>query len=251
MSGKLDGPATSPDELSANCHRTQFMTDYERWDTLDSKTLYRDRWIEFRVEKCQTSQGAIVDAFHIIDYPLWVNAVVITDAWEVVLLREYRHGVRRQMLGIPSGYVESTDEGPHAAMVRELREETGYEAPYWHEVSRVYANASNQTNEVVTYLALDARKSASVARDATESISVSLVQVQEFLTSLRSYVFQMQALHVAAVLASLAWICEDDDTVRERVGLAVERRLQDPRRGGRLAGRLGCSAGQGSRGSGR
>ena len=213
----------SEDRHPESDSRIQSDSDIERWETLDSKTLYRDRWVKFRVEKCRTPRGALVDAYHIIDYPLWVNAVVITKSQDVLLLREYRHGVHKHLLGIPSGYVEASDASPQAAMDRELREETGYEASCWHEVSRVYANASNQTNKVVTYLALGAQRTSSVEREETEAISIALVPVQEFLMSISTYVLQMQALHVAAVFASISWLCADDDAVRKRIGLAVER----------------------------
>ena len=206
---------------------TETDTDLEQWETLDSRTLYQDRWIKFRVEQCLTPRGTSVNAYHIIDYPLWVNVVVITDTLDILLLREYRHGVRKHILGLPSGYVESIYATPQAAMVRELREETGYEAPCWQQVSRVYANASNQTNEVVTYLALGAQKTAHIEREYSEDISITLVPVQEFLASLRSYVLQMQALHVAAVFASISWLIHDNDQARARIGAAVDRRLRE------------------------
>lgn len=55
----------------------------------------------------------------------WVNVVAITDADELVLVKQWRFGVRAFTLELPAGLVEP-GEDPLAAGLRELLEETGY-----------------------------------------------------------------------------------------------------------------------------
>ncbi|MFQ5574374.1 MAG: NUDIX hydrolase [Terriglobia bacterium] len=54
-----------------------------------------------------------------------VGIVPITAAGEVVLVRQYRHPIRGEMLEIPAGKL-GRGEDPAACAVRELAEETGF-----------------------------------------------------------------------------------------------------------------------------
>ena len=54
-----------------------------------------------------------------------VCIIPITDEGEVVCVRQYRHAVGQVLLEIPAGKLDSFDEDPQDAALRELREETG------------------------------------------------------------------------------------------------------------------------------
>ena len=54
-----------------------------------------------------------------------VCIVPLTDDGHVVLEKQYRYAVGRELTEIPAGKLDSPDEEPLAAAVRELKEETG------------------------------------------------------------------------------------------------------------------------------
>lgn len=54
-----------------------------------------------------------------------VCVIPITDAKEVVCVKQYRYAVGEVLLEIPAGKLDSKEEDPEAAARRELREETG------------------------------------------------------------------------------------------------------------------------------
>lgn len=54
-----------------------------------------------------------------------VCVIPITEEGEVVCVRQYRYAVGRVLLEIPAGKLDSSDEDPKEAVLRELREETG------------------------------------------------------------------------------------------------------------------------------
>jgi ADP-ribose pyrophosphatase len=54
-----------------------------------------------------------------------VCVVPVTDEGEIICVRQYRYAVARTMLEIPAGKLDSKDEDPKDAVLRELREETG------------------------------------------------------------------------------------------------------------------------------
>ena len=54
-----------------------------------------------------------------------VCVIPITDEGEVVCVKQYRYAVGQVLLEIPAGKLDSPDENPNDAVLRELREETG------------------------------------------------------------------------------------------------------------------------------
>lgn len=54
-----------------------------------------------------------------------VCIVPVTDEGEVILERQYRYAVGREMVEIPAGKLDTPDEDLTEAALRELREETG------------------------------------------------------------------------------------------------------------------------------
>ncbi len=37
--------------------------------------------------------GTIVDPYYVLEYPTWVNIVALTKNQEVILVKQYRHGL--------------------------------------------------------------------------------------------------------------------------------------------------------------
>lgn len=54
-----------------------------------------------------------------------VAVVALTENNEIICVRQYRYAVGRITLEIPAGKLDSIDEEPRSAALRELREETG------------------------------------------------------------------------------------------------------------------------------
>ncbi|MGZ3639783.1 MAG: NUDIX domain-containing protein, partial [Ktedonobacterales bacterium] len=60
--------------------------------------------------------GTAVESYHVLEYPTWVNVVALTNDGQLVLVREYRHGAGRVVVGLPAGSVESGDADPMVAI---------------------------------------------------------------------------------------------------------------------------------------
>jgi 8-oxo-dGTP pyrophosphatase MutT (NUDIX family) len=106
--------------------------------------------------------------------PDWVNIVPLTEDREVVLVRQERHGACNLSLEIPGGLVEP-GEDPAAAALRELREETGYEAPEAVPLGWVHPNPAIMSNRCHLYFAPGARLVAEQEPDGREEIEVVTV----------------------------------------------------------------------------
>ncbi len=109
----------------------------------------------------------------ILECPDWVNVIALTgdEDDQMLLVRQYRHGVGTVTLEIPSGQVDSGEE-PLAAAQRELAEETGYTGGRWTPLGGVRPNAAFQDNWCYSFLAEGVRRTETPRLDAGEAIDV-------------------------------------------------------------------------------
>ena len=169
------------------------------WKVLES-SYFRPR---FRIDKCELPNGNILDAT-VIEFSAWANILALTKNNEVVLIRQYRHGVREILWEIPGGVVED-DEDPIGGVKRELLEETGYTAAKFIQVGKLFPNPAFQTNTMYCYLALDAELVTTQNLDDGEDIEVHLVPLDELIVMAQRGEFA-HALQVAALFQAFAYM---------------------------------------------
>ena len=81
-----------------------------------------------------------------------VNIIGINDENNFLLIKQYRFGTETVELEIPGGIIEN-NETPKKAAMRELKEETGYNAKKMEKLGVVSANPAFMNNRVYTFLA--------------------------------------------------------------------------------------------------
>lgn len=172
------------------------------WKLLKSDHLVKDRWLSLRADTCQLPNGHTIAPYYVLEYPTWVNVVALTPENHVVMVRQYRHGVGRTVVELPSGTVEASDPSPLAAMRRELLEETGYAAASLVETGRVSPNTANHTNWTHCFLATGVQLAALPQHDPTEEIETLLVPLNEVVAMARRGELH-QALHVSSLFFTL------------------------------------------------
>jgi ADP-ribose pyrophosphatase len=108
----------------------------------------------------------------------WCTIVAVTDAREVVLIWQYRHGTDALSLEVPGGVVDA-GEDPRDAARRELREETGYEADALEPLVVVHPNPALQGNQCHAFVARGARLAGPPQFDEGEECEVVLVPLAD------------------------------------------------------------------------
>jgi ADP-ribose pyrophosphatase len=108
-----------------------------------------------------------------IESPTWVNVVPVTTDRQVVLVRQWRHGIKDFTLEIPGGLVDA-GEAPAAAAVREVREETGQAGDAPVELGVVEANPAFMPTLTHTYLIENCRLVGDATPDPGEDLEVVL-----------------------------------------------------------------------------
>jgi ADP-ribose pyrophosphatase len=153
----------------------------EGWEILSSRYVVKDRWLSLRADDCRTPDGSRVAPYYVLEYPPWVNVIALTPAMEVVLIRQYRHGVRQTILEVPGGAFDPQDASVAETARRELLEETGYGVETVMETGSLCASPHNHTNMIHCFLAFDARRIAEPRLEHSEQIEVVLRPWHEFV----------------------------------------------------------------------
>ena len=177
------------------------------WRTLRSHYALRDTWMTVRVDSCQMPGGQVVEPYYVLEYRDFVNVVAVTPQREVVLVRQYRHGLGRTILEIPGGVMDPGDDDTAATALRELREETGYSGAVIEHLCTLSPNPASYTNLVHSYLLFDARPDAAAAPDEHEQLEVVRMPLEQVRAELRAGQF-LQAMHASALFYALARLQE-------------------------------------------
>ncbi len=141
--------------------------------------IYRGRILNLRLDTVRVSNGDETIR-EVIEHP---GAVVIAavDAEEnVLLVKQYRHAVGRELLELPAGTLEK-NESPEQAAPRELKEETGYSAQRWELLTSFYSSPGILTEEMRVYLARDLSAGTSHP-EGDEDLQLEKLPLHEALT---------------------------------------------------------------------
>ena len=150
----------------------------KRWQVLAERLLHECRVFDVQEIAARSPRTGDDHTFYGIQAPAWVNVVPVTEAGEVVMVHQYRHGARTITLETPGGMV---DPGESAAVAgaRELLEETGYASDALIDLGSINPNPALFGNALHAFLAPGARKVAEVNNDSTEETVVALVPIAE------------------------------------------------------------------------
>ena len=168
------------------------------WQVLSDTSLISRRWLEVREQRVRLANGHEIEHFHLIRAPHWAAVLCLTSEREVVLVRQYRHGIGGPSLELPAGVIE-TDEAPLAAARRELREETGFEAESIEPLICVAPEPARHTNRAHFFFARGAQRVSDLALDHSEELEVLLVPVAELLGLIDCGQI-VHAAHIGAIL---------------------------------------------------
>lgn len=172
------------------------------WKVESSETLFADKWLKIRTERCVNPQQQVIEPYYVIDYPDWTNALALTEDNQVILVRIYRHGLEKTILEIPGGNVDPEDANPIETIKRELLEETGYIFEQVEQVHRISPNPANHSNLAYGFLMTGGKKVAEQNLDEDEQLDVVLVSLEELKGMLqRNEIWQ--AMHVTTIFYAL------------------------------------------------
>lgn len=204
----------------------------QSWKENEVKTLVSTRVFQLEERRAVNPRNQRELPFYVMDTPAWVNIIPLTPEGRVVMVRQYRQGIRAVTLEIPGGVVEP-GESPEEGARRELLEETGIVCESLEQLGAVDTNPAIQTNRTYTFLATNVQPTAVLQLDQSEDIEV--VEVE--LSKVQEMIRRGQVTH-ALVVAAFYWLEQRRDLVGGTGRLLDELAAGQLERVARLARRV-------------
>ncbi|MBA7688007.1 ADP-ribose pyrophosphatase [subsurface metagenome] len=141
-------------------------------ETLSSRMVYEGRAVKLRVDTVKLPSGRQTSR-EIVEHENCVAIIAIDDADNILLVKQFRKPVEKELLEIPAGGIDP-GETPEDSVRREMREETGFLPQKVAKLGGFYSSPGFCTEYLHLYLATDLVHSPLQAED---SQSISLVRV--------------------------------------------------------------------------
>jgi ADP-ribose pyrophosphatase len=151
--------------------------------TVSSKLIYSGRVVRLRVDTVQSAGGRRTTR-EIVEHDDCVAIVPLDENGKVLLVKQYRKPIEKELLEIPAGGIDPGEDA-ESAVRRELREETGYLPRKVKRLGGFYASPGYSSEYLHLYLATDLIRSPLRAED-TDEIKLVRVPVSQLRTLVTS-----------------------------------------------------------------
>lgn len=142
---------------------------------ISSTERFRGRVFSVRTDDVRYADGA-EHSIDVVEHNGASAIIAVTERDELVLVKQYRHALRRPLWEIPAGRLEP-GEDPVEGGLRELAEETGYRAASVRPLGAV-AMTPGFCDEVIHFIFATRLSAGDQALDPDERISVESFSVE-------------------------------------------------------------------------
>jgi len=171
------------------------------WRIIKSEVVINTPWLRLRRDRVDLPSGRTIEDYYVRESHGFAVVFALTPSSEVVLVRQYKHGIGEIVLELPAGMIDA-GETPQEAAMRELREETGYEAPAMEHVATFLTDPTHSNSLMHLFLARDAAPTATQELDPTEDIEVEKVALDALEPLMKNGTIRVSH-HVAAIYTVL------------------------------------------------
>jgi ADP-ribose pyrophosphatase len=143
---------------------------------LQSEYAFKGRILNLRVDTVELPNGQ-TSTREVVEYTGAVAVVALDGQGNVILVRQFRYPVGRELVEIPAGKIDP-DEDPLECAKRELAEETGYRAREWTNLLRFFSTPGFTSEYMHLFLA-QGLETGDQAPDEDEFVEVTKVPLSE------------------------------------------------------------------------
>lgn len=152
--------------------------DLAAWEVMSRREHARCVVFDVIEKRCRHPKRGTEGDFYVLESRDWVNVLPVTPEGELVLVRQWRFGVEAFSWEIPGGIMDA-GESPVEAGLRELVEETGFEARSSRLLGQISPNPAILSNTCFFVLAEGVSLSGAQDWDQHEEIEVKLFPIDE------------------------------------------------------------------------
>ncbi|WP_376739806.1 NUDIX domain-containing protein [Cellulosimicrobium composti] len=121
---------------------------------VETAVVHAGRVFDLRSDVVDLGDGGTVTREYL-DHPGAVAIVALDDDERVLLLRQYRHPVRRELWEVPAGLLDVVGEDGQVAAARELAEEADLRAARWDVLVDYFTTPGGSNEALRVFLARD------------------------------------------------------------------------------------------------
>ncbi len=143
---------------------------------VNTKKVYEGAILNVRQDTVTARKGHAYR--EIVEHNGAVAAVALTEDGHIVMVRQYRYACGRAVLEVPAGKIDRGETDAEAAMVRELKEETGYTAGSIRYLGSINPSVGYSEEVIRLYLMTDLQP-GEPAWDDDEALEVELMPFDE------------------------------------------------------------------------
>lgn len=151
-------------------------------EMISQEWVFRGKLLHVRRDQVRLPDGNTTQREYIV-HPGAVMIIPITESGEVVLERQFRYPLGREMIELPAGKIDP-GESALATGQRELLEETGYTADEWRYLATIHLAIGYSNEHIDFYLARGLRQQGA-RPDHGEFLDVFTLPIAEALEWLR------------------------------------------------------------------
>jgi ADP-ribose pyrophosphatase len=168
----------------------------------ERQIIHQGRVFNLVRENVTLDNGVTTD-MEIVEHPGATAIIPLLSDTRVLLLKQYRHALRKYIWEIPAGTLDTTEAILDCAK-RELVEETGYSAGQWQKLAELTPVPGYSNERIHIYLATDLQR-AEQHLDTDEIIDVHEIEYRDALGMIETGKIE-DAKSISGLLLARQWI---------------------------------------------
>jgi 8-oxo-dGTP pyrophosphatase MutT (NUDIX family) len=156
--------------------RLRTMKEDGGWKRRSSRYVFESRWYNLRQDGVELPSGQAI-TYTLVETAGFSMVVPLLDDGRVLLERVFRYTIQETLLECPSGALEG--DSPEAAALRELEEETGWQAGTLTSLGSFYTSNGISNEQGHLFLATGLRETGTLEREPTEQIELTFLPLAE------------------------------------------------------------------------